>query len=358
MQVLKSVPISGNFVIADSEGNIALQQTGLRPSRAGPSLLPGLGWRHNSAWLGLADPNELHSVINPPEGYIATANNQHIEHAERLTTINIDLGDYRVRRIKQLLEEGLKINTTLSAADMERMQLDVFSLQAQRWMDVLRPLLPMSCEACKELANWDLQYDGSSRGALLFTLFYNDITSAVMTSLFGAEAWKYLRIDGTAFYCLNQRIDDIILEGGSDLSALIKNETRDELLVRILQQSLGSSSPHWQVYASEANLGDLQSMTHVNLFFQGRTGSIGLLLGLDRGPYSQQGSHATVVQGAQGVHYGMLVHAGPVWRYVTDMGENGAWTVLAGGPSGVPGSPWYASELDMFHHGEFKRLQL
>jgi penicillin amidase len=355
-QVLHGVSLSGNFVSADIEGNIALQQTGLRPIRSSKhSLLPTLGWRPSVAWRGAADPKALYSVVNPPEGFIASANNQHLTHRIAREVISIEIGDYRVQRIRELIAGAIHANGTLSIEDVKAFQLDSKSLQAHRYLSVLLPLLPISdCEACYDLRAWDGRYNGDSRGAVVFTTLYNEILMATFGRLFGVEAWKHIRTDGAVFYCIMQRLDDILLGSNeASLLALSGGEPREALFRRIARETLSDDSAHPMVRGSR-QLSDYQETLHSNLFFQGRLGGIGTLLGIDFGPYPLIGSHATINQGARAVHFGILISAGPIWRFDADMAERGAWSALAGGPSGRWLSQWYASELTAFREGRFK----
>eukprot|EP00048_Salpingoeca_helianthica_P003862 m.71286 g.71286 ORF g.71286 m.71286 type:complete len:792 (+) comp12936_c0_seq4:70-2445(+) len=362
-KVLQHVALSANWIMADHEGNIALQQTGLRPARPHAlTLLPLLGWRANISWTGLASPSDLYFEMNPARGFLATANNQHTEHALGAHTINVDIGNYRVARISSLLSTSIEAKKKLTVADMQRMQTDTYSIQAERFMAVLRPLLQSiaHCPKCGQLAAWDHRYDGTSRGALLFTLFYNELVARVMAPLMGAEAWAQVRAGGSVFYCIMQRIDELILADGSSLRRLTGNVSVTDLFLSTAKQVLlpGQTSAQSQHYDtdSKATYSAYQSITYTNLFYQGRLGALGALFGIDHGPHPHAGSHATIVQGAQGVNFGMLVNVGPVWRFIADLRETGAWSVLAGGASGRPGSPWYASELELYRTGKYKYL--
>jgi penicillin G amidase len=357
------VALSGNWIVADHLGNIALQQTGIRPARPhAPSLLPQLGWRPNVSWTGVAPASELFFEMNPARGFLATANNQHVEHAHRLHTINIDIGDYRVARISSQLARLSQAKDKISPTDMQALQADTFSLQAERYMAVLRPVVRAmkNCHKCTQLAGWDCRYDGKSRGALLFTLFYNELVAQVMNPLVGADAWAQVRAGGSVFYCIMQRLDNLVLADGPSLRRLTANVSLVELVTQIAERVLlpGMSSAQAQLYdvSGSATYGNYLSLTFTNIFYQGRLGALGTFFGIDHGPHAQSGSHATVVQGGQGVNFGMLVNIGPVWRFVADLRESGAWSVLAGGASGRPGSPWYSAEVDLFLNNKYKYL--
>jgi acyl-homoserine lactone acylase PvdQ len=80
----KQVSISANWLLtaydsaAGDRGHIALQQSGALPRRFSPQttgLAPFVGSREGHAWRGMVDPDELLTVLDPPRGFLVTANN-------------------------------------------------------------------------------------------------------------------------------------------------------------------------------------------------------------------------------------------------------------------------------------------
>ncbi len=66
-----------NLIYADVDGNIAYQMPGRIPIRAnGDGRLPVSGWTDDYEWLGYIPFEELPYTLNPPQGYIVTANNR------------------------------------------------------------------------------------------------------------------------------------------------------------------------------------------------------------------------------------------------------------------------------------------
>ena len=66
-----------NLLYADTAGNIAYQMPGKIPVRKnGDGRLPVPGWTDEYEWTGYIPFEELPYQVNPPSGYIVTANNQ------------------------------------------------------------------------------------------------------------------------------------------------------------------------------------------------------------------------------------------------------------------------------------------
>jgi penicillin amidase len=86
---------------------------------------------------GLVDYRDLPRCLNPDVGLIVTANDD-LNHWGVAKPINVCMGSYRSDRIAQLLAGGEK----LTAVDNFKIHYDVYSLQAERFMQILKPLLP------------------------------------------------------------------------------------------------------------------------------------------------------------------------------------------------------------------------
>src|SRR4029079_99024 len=63
-----------NWVLADRE-HIGYQMSGLIPKRARTGLVPLPGWDPANDWQGFHDPVDLPRVLDPPDGFFVTANN-------------------------------------------------------------------------------------------------------------------------------------------------------------------------------------------------------------------------------------------------------------------------------------------
>jgi penicillin amidase len=168
MELLGRIETAWNFVLADRHGNIGYQMSGRMPiRRAGwKGFVPVPGWDPENDWRGFVPPPDLPRVLNPEAGFLATANND-LNDLGRVRPINVCQGPYRVDRIARLLEA----RDDWTVDDIERMQMDVYSLQAERFMAVLRPLLPDGPMG-EILRTWDGCYPLDSRGAYLFEQFY------------------------------------------------------------------------------------------------------------------------------------------------------------------------------------------
>jgi penicillin amidase len=118
-----------NWVYADVDGNIGYQMSGAVPvRRTGNGLLPTPGWTDEGRWERYLDFDELPWALNPPEGFIVTANNRVIgAEYPRFITGSWEM-PYRAARIRELIESG----GPFSADDVRQMQMDTVDVFA-RW---------------------------------------------------------------------------------------------------------------------------------------------------------------------------------------------------------------------------------
>ncbi len=118
-----------NWVYADVDGNIGYQMTGAVPvRRSGVGLLPTPGWTDEGKWERYLDFEELPWALNPPEGFIVTANNRVVgPEYPHFITDNWEL-PYRAERIREMIDSG----GPFTVDDVRRMQMDTLDVFA-RW---------------------------------------------------------------------------------------------------------------------------------------------------------------------------------------------------------------------------------
>jgi penicillin amidase len=340
-EIVRNVAISCNWLLADRKGNIGYQQSGLLPFRNHSGLHPMPAWEGWWRWGGLVPADQLRSELNPPEGFLATANND-LNPVNGPLVINLPMGSYRVDRIRALLQECDSCNLE----DMQRIQNDLYSLQAERLMSVLRPLLPETF-AGRLLAKWDCCYDTGSRGATLFETVYQAILKEVFgKGIFGEEAWE-ATVSKTAVVADYYHLFDNVLLGED--SSWFPDEDRDAMFSRVLEEVLTEVS-----LAAITPWGRRQQIMMKNVFFDGR---LPRWAGFDHGPVELPGNRATIVQGGMFTAHNRQTTFTPSWRFITDLGEDRALTALAGGPSGRRFSRWYKTDIKRWLKGKYKELK-
>jgi penicillin amidase len=144
-----------NLLWADREGNIGYQLAGRIPLRKGGTPdLPKPGWTGEFEWEGTIPYEELPRVVNPPQGYLVTANNRITgdDYPHHITSEWMT--GYRAQRI----EEMLASRERHSVHDFERMQHDFTSLpgiETVHRLSRLHPTRQRETRAIERLKSWD-----------------------------------------------------------------------------------------------------------------------------------------------------------------------------------------------------------
>jgi penicillin amidase len=154
---------SHNVICGDTKGNIALQVSGWAPERIGYDgrlPVPGTG---KYDWKGRRP--DMPRVYNPPNGYIATANNNtqataHFKGAPVFynATKDGDGPNARVTRIKQDLDQQIAAHKPFTIEDMERIEQDAYSLHAAHDAPLFKGWTAKNPDAEKAraaIAGWD-----------------------------------------------------------------------------------------------------------------------------------------------------------------------------------------------------------
>jgi penicillin G amidase len=155
-----------NFIFADVKGNIGWHPAGRIPlRRKGDGSLPYDGSKNDGDWVGYVPFDELPSLYNPKEGFIATANQRAVGTGYKYYNLYArDMAlPWRAHRIHELLEK----NTKVTMDDVRDIQYDVFNLPLYNLSKQIIALNAASTETLNVIKNWDGRMTADSEAALL-----------------------------------------------------------------------------------------------------------------------------------------------------------------------------------------------
>jgi penicillin amidase len=158
-----------NFLMADVDGNIGYLCRGRIPIRSRVNgWLPVPGWTGEHEWQGDIPFEELPRSINPPEGYIATANNKPTGD-DYPHYIAVDFTpEFRVQGVTQ----GLKSLTKPTVADMAKVHAYRVSQPAQSYLAILPRVEPSNALAAiarERLLAWDGSMDANQAQPAIYS---------------------------------------------------------------------------------------------------------------------------------------------------------------------------------------------
>lgn len=224
-----------NMIWADREGNIGWQAVGITPVRRNWSGLVPVPGDGRFEWDGFFPIVQRPSLLNPPQGFLATAN-------ENVTpvgypykeAIGFDWSDpFRGDRAAEYLASGRKF----TPLDMARLQTDYLSIPARQLVPLLSHLKcqdPLSEQARQLLLDWDFRMDQGSIPAGIYNAWEGQLRRSITNLVIPQEARAHLNLQ------LKTAIDLLTFPDGRWGKDAIKG--RDSLLVVSLQESVKSLS--------------------------------------------------------------------------------------------------------------------
>ncbi|MGB5681326.1 MAG: penicillin acylase family protein, partial [Polyangiales bacterium] len=254
MAAFAPVESSFNWIFADGVGDIGYQMSGLMPKRLGDwsGFAPRPGWEGRFDWAGFVDPRLLPRVHNPESGIVVTAN-QDLNYLGEVDPINAPMGDYRARRIEQLLSA----RDDHDVDSFRAIQLDTYSIQAAEFMEILEPLLRAGPIA-DALRTWDYRYDLDSTGATAFEIFYGALLLEMFGPGCGAPVVEHL-LDATGIFIdFYQNFDRVLC---SESSPWLGERARDEVWRAALERVAARVPEPW---------GERNRISLTNIFFGGK----------------------------------------------------------------------------------------
>jgi len=343
-----------NAVYADVDGNIGYQATGRYPIRTrSDGTMPVPGWTGEFEWTEFIPYEELPSVFNPQEGYVATANNAVVgPDYPYLIGVDWDRG-YRARRLVELLEA----DDSISVQDLQTIQRDSNSLYTQ---DILHHFLSLQPtdetqrKALDILRAWDGREDRESAGAAIFEtlrlhLISNMFADELGDQLLGRASEQSLFIAARNF--LNE--PDSAWFDNTNSSEV---EDRDQILqlsledtVSELVEKLGNDPASWR-------WGDLHHASFESLTL-GQSGIAPIEWIFNRGPVEVDGGQETLFTSRYDINEPFGVITLSSYLQIVDLGDlSRSLSMHTTGQSGHPFNKHYDDMIDPWRNHQYHSM--
>lgn len=336
-----------NFVFASKDGTIAYKANGQIPIRKqGEGQLPVPGDSSDYGWEGFIPWDELPTLVNPKEGFIATANNQVIGEDYPYHITDFWAQPYRFERIKEVLEA----NDAITVEDMMALQMDQHNLYAREFLpDLLTSLKEKDqdgkyAEVMAMLEKWDMVDAKESGAPLVFHTLMIKLQEVLFKDqmpedMYGIMYGKFNITDQLLRTAYSGEKSIWIEEQGGIDETIYK---AFELTIAQLEDQFGNNPSKWQ-------WGDYHQLT-----FDHTLGSASpILAAYFNAKKVPIGGSKVTVQAADNDLAGNVDH-GASWRFVVDVGDlSSAYHIVGPGQSGHVKSDWYQDQVLDWANGDY-----
>ncbi|MGH7711395.1 MAG: penicillin acylase family protein, partial [Gemmatimonadaceae bacterium] len=352
-----------NMIAADRGGTIGIRSTGRFPYRAnrGDGLTIRDGSHSANDWQGDWPIAQYPQAFDPPQGYLASANQQPIDARQKAPYLGSGDGAevWRALQINRLL----RADSAVTPDAMRRYQTEPSSVRADLWMQALLDATaaaagaseaadstpngslgapPHALQAARTLlASWDKRYTKDNHQAILFETTLGNVVRLLWDELEDSSGSRVATPSGDVTLTLVRQPQNVWWDVKATPNA---REDRDAVFSRALAEAydtlvarLGQPSPERWRWARVRPA----RISHPLRLSGFSAESVGV-----------QGGFGTLNPSA-GTGYGSS------WRMVVELGPNvRAWGIYPGGQSGNPASARYRDRIARWSNGELDSLRV
>ncbi len=325
-----------NWTYSDIQGNIGYQLGTPIPKRRYANTFQHVsGADPATAWQGYYSLSETPYAYNPPEGWLASCNNQIVPEDWSYPLPGF-YGLYRITRAETLLAR----KENHSPQDMRKMQMDLVSGIALRWKALLASAAKRLGQQAlaEQITAWNGEMSLDEPTSLLFFFWWNALPQFIFEDDLGED---YQQGASVLEFTLTYEIEAML----DDQQTPEHQETLEEIaamtLKHVLPEAQGKTLRDVSLYEIDHPLAEIKILD--------------VWLALNRGPFYVGGDGGSLNVNwlwhdeESGKYYTV---AGPSMRYVLDWADIDAFTIhILPGQSGNPLSPHYADFIDIWLTG-------
>ncbi|MEP1032317.1 penicillin acylase family protein [Ekhidna sp.] len=342
-----------NIMYGDSAGNIAWWAVGKlirrRDERTSKTFYDGTS--------GLDDPDSTYAfnknphAINPPWGYVHSANNQP-DTVEGILYSGYYLPDDRSERITEILNPS----SNATVEDMKMMFLDDKSMMQEAIKGILLHAIKDTKrgDILRSLLTWKCDFNKDDSRPLIFQKWVNEILKAAMKDEIGESLWPVYKKSHTYKVSAEYLIKNEKTLWWDDLNTE-EQETRSVIIQKAFEITLSHLEEIWGKDYTQWKWGDAHTLNHKHAMGD-------VISFLNVGKFSVSGANEVINN--MGYTYQEVpeqtILFGPSTRRIVDFGDvrNNSWSILPTGQSGNYFSPYYDDQALMFANGEFRKMEM
>ncbi len=346
-----------NVMYGDAAGNIAwwaVAKLPIRPSHVHSKLFLD-GSSGNDEYLGFYDFSKNPQAINPPWGFVYSANNQP-DSVDGVLYPGYYYPRSRSGRIVELVDTDKK----WTPEDVKKVNLDVVSHMhediAKELVTVLKSLdEPEVGVLITILENWNGDHQVNDVAPSVYYNLLSNTMAMAMKDELGPDAYKSIMATS-----LPKNSYDIFIRNESspwwdNINTKDTKETRANIIKQAALRTIESLNASSGNNPTDWTWGKIHTLTHKH--------ALAAVKPLDKffnvGPYVVPGGSEVI----NNLHFDLdstgyfPVNGGPALRKITDFGDLAhGETVSPTGQSGNVMSPYYDDEAEMFATGKFRKM--
>ena len=345
-----SYAVSGqNFLYADVDGNIG-QLLAVRLPRPSADFSASFISEPDAGWEGEINTRQLPAALNPQAGFLVSANNAPLRDLpppfSDTTVAMIYSSNDRADRLADLIRMSARRQEGLSAAEIKRIQMDVYSRSDVIVRDLAvgrlsalskKGELPSaSQEALETWRDWNGEFQKESTGALLQEIFKFHFIQGLYGKKYGQKFATYLLSSDTA----NEFIKEDLNSTDGEV---------DRVLVHSFRQACADRAKY-------GRWGEMHKimLSHPlsNIPLIGRRYSFGAI--------EASGSSTTIMKSAHATsNEPTYARYGAIARHVSDLADPDAnFFVLLGGEDGWLNSDNFLDQVPLWQKGEYLQVPM
>jgi len=349
-----------NFVYADMDGNIGYHSSGKTPIRVAGDLgtVPMPGWTGEYEWQGYIPFDAMPKVLNPPAGFVATANNKITTDDYPYVLARDWYPGFRAERITEMLSASNK----LTVEDMHKIQADTKLLPAgilRPYLLAIKPENDLQAQAIAKVKDWDLRLETNSVGGAIYEAWFASMVKNTIGDELGSDLLTTYLAGGYQRH--SSQVAPLMINLMSDPNNSFfddKNtpnvETRDDIIIRSLRDAVdllgkqcGSNIEDWQwgrIHTVSFKHQPFNTVPVLNMLFNGPT-------------LPARGDRFTVDAGAFNASQTFVMVHGSSQRLIIDLSNlNNSLSILTTGQSEQIFSPHRFDMVQKWQNVEYDPL--
>ncbi|MCX6174118.1 MAG: penicillin acylase family protein [Ignavibacteriales bacterium] len=283
-----------NFVYGDDKGNIGYICAARLPIRNtnSPTLIND-GTTDVNDWKGFVPYEEMPKLFNPPQNFIASANNKTLLNFKYHIS-NIWEPSSRIERITELLNS----KPIHSKEDYKKYQLDFTSPYAKKLTKYITAAFDSVKVTDKNLKltlelfhNWNYEMNPGSQVPTIYSRFFQYLIKNIFEDEMGVNLLKeYIFVANVPYRIIPKLLEENNSSFFDDVRTPQK-ETRDDIIRKSLVDALTDLEKNYGTDVANWQWGDIHKVTFKHMFHD-KSGLLDKIINI--GPFSIGGDGTTI----------------------------------------------------------------